>query len=284
MSGLPGSWFTATTPKFLVPEQVRRYQEDGILFPVRIVRSSEMGRFQDGFRKLELRSGGVQKYTRSPHLFFPWAWELATLPSLLDAAEDLLGPEVVIDSSLLLCKYPRDPAFAPWHQDGVRSGWFKTPSVSAWIAIVDATVENGCMKVIPGTHRQGRVEHTEAVRENSIFGAGAEIEVQVDESKTVCVVLAPGETSFHDSNIIHGSAPNQSDEKRICLIVRFVTPLFQRVNSSAPAVRARGSGCLSHMTLQEKPPTGNDDECFARWQAFAADPERKIQMRGALAR
>jgi hypothetical protein len=274
----------AVTPKFLTPEQVSRYRDDGILFPVRIVPSSEISRFQDGFGGLERRAGGVQKYTPSPHLFFPWAWELATLPRLLDAAEDLIGPELVIDSTLLLCKYPRDPAFAPWHQDGVYSGWFKTPSVSAWIAIVDATAENGSMKVIPGTHRQGRVEHTAAVRENSLFGAGAEIEVHVDESKAVSVVLAAGETSFHDSSIIHGSPPNQSDEKRISLIVRFVTPLFQRVNSGTPAVRARGSGCLSHMTLQEQPPTGDDDGCFARWQAFAANSQWKVQVGGAPAR
>jgi non-heme Fe2+,alpha-ketoglutarate-dependent halogenase len=284
MSALPGAPTSAATPKFLTPEQVRRYRNDGILFPVRIVPSSEMSRFQDGFRELERRRGGVQKYTPSPHLFFPWAWELVTMPRLLDAAQDLIGAELVIDSSLLLCKYRRDPAFAPWHQDGVYSGWFKTPSVSAWIAIVDATVENGCMKVIPGTHRQGRVEHTEAARENSLFGAGAEIEVEVDESKALCVVLAAGEASFHHSSIIHGSPPNQSDGKRISLIVRFVTPLFQRSNSSAPAVRARGSGCLSHMTLQEKPPSGNDDECFVRWEAFAADLERRIQMHRTVAR
>ena len=284
MSGLPASPIIAATPKFLTPEQVRRYQDDGILFPVRVVPSSEMGRFQDGFRRLERRRGGVQKYTPSPHLFFPWAWELVTMPRLLDAAQDLIGAELVIDSSLLLCKYPRDPAFAPWHQDGVYSGWFKTPSVSAWIAIVDATAENGCMQVIPGTHRQGRIEHTEAARKDSLFGAGAEIEVQVDESKAVSVVLAAGETSFHDSSIIHGSPPNQSDGKRISLIVRFVTPLFQGVNSSTPAVRARGAARLSHVTLQEKPPTGNEDECFARWQAFAPNSERKVQMRGAPAR
>jgi hypothetical protein len=274
----------AAENRILTARQVLRYHNDGILFPVRVVASSEMKRFQDGFRVLEQRGGGVQKYTPSPHLFFPWAWELVTMPRLLDAAQDLIGAELVIDSSLLLCKYPRDPAFAPWHQDGVRSGWFKTPSVSAWIAIVAATAANGCMRVIPGTHQKGRMNHTEAVRKDSMFGPGTEIEMQVDESKAVSVVLAAGETSFHDSNIIHGSPPNQSDERRISLIVRFVTPLFQRVNSGAPAVRARGCACLSHMTLQEKPPVGDEEECFARWQAFGAELERRAAARGASAR
>ena len=262
--------------KVLGPERVRRYKEEGVVFPVPIVPPPDLKRCQEGFRELEHRAGGTQKYTAFPHLFFPWAWELATLPRLLDAAEDLIGPELVIDSSLLLCKYARDPAFAPWHQDGVHSGWYKTPSISAWIAIVDATPENGCMQVIPGSHRGGRITHSDKVRENSLFGPGAEIEVEVDESSAVCVALAAGEASFHDSSIVHGSPPNRSDQKRISLIVRFVTPRFRERQAIMPAVRVRGSADLSHMTLQETPPSGEFDECFARWQAFAdGHPQRR---------
>jgi len=261
--------------KLLGPEQVQRYEENGIVFPVPVVPPNELQRFQEGFQELELRGGGGQKYTAFPHLYFPWVWELATLPRLLDAAEDLIGPELVIDSSLLLCKYARDPAFAPWHQDGVRSGWYKTPSVSAWIALVDATPANGCMQVIPGSHRSGRMAHSDEVRENSLFGPGAEIEVEVDESQAVCVALAAGEASFHHSSIVHGSPPNQSDQKRISLIVRFVTPLFRERHATVPAVRARGSADLSHMTLQETPPSGEPGECFARWQAFAMRQQQR---------
>ena len=262
--------------KLLGPEEVRRYEEEGIVFPVPLVPPGEVTRFQEGFRELEVRAGGVQKYTSFPHMFFPWAWELATFPRLLDAAEDLIGPELVIDSSVLLCKYARDPAFAPWHQDGVYSGWYKTPSVSAWIAIVDATPANGCMQVIPGSHRGGRMAHSDEVREDSLFGPGAEMEVEVDETKVVCVALGAGEASFHHSSIVHGSPPNRSDQKRISLIVRFVTPLFRDRQATAPAVRVRGSADLSHMTLQETPPSGEPDECFARWQAFAErHPQRR---------
>lgn len=256
--------------KLLHPEEVRRYQRDGIVFPVPIIPLADLDHFQEAFQQLEQCAGGAQKYVGFPHMFFPRIWELATLPRLLDAVEDLIGPEVVIDSSLLLCKYPRDPAFAPWHQDGVHSGWYKTPSVSAWIALADATTENGCMRVIPGSHRSGRVAHAEVAREDSLFGAGAEIEVEVDESQAVSVTLAAGEASFHHPNIVHGSPPNRSDQKRISLIVRFVTPLFQERHSTFPAVRARGSADLSHMTLLETPPKGEPNECFTRWQAFAA--------------
>jgi non-haem Fe2+, alpha-ketoglutarate-dependent halogenase len=264
--------------KLLTPEEVRRFEEEGIIFPVPLVPPGEVNRFQEGFRDLEVRGGGVQKYTVLPHMFFPWAWELASLPRLLDAVEDLIGPELVIDSSLLLCKYARDPAFAPWHQDGIYSEWYKTPSVSAWIAIVDATPENGCMQVIPGSHLKGRVAHTNVVRQDSLFGPSPEIEVEVDETQAVCVALDAGEASFHHSSIVHGSPPNRSDRKRISLIVRFVTPLFRERQATVPAVRVRGSADLSHMLQEQMPPRGEPDECFARWQAFAErhQPRRNI--------
>jgi len=252
----------------LSAEQVHQYETTGVVFPISAISSNELNYFQDAFSRIEAFAGGRQKYTAQPHLFFAWAWELATLPRLLDAAEDLIGPDLVIDSTLLLCKYPRDPAFAPWHQDGVRSLWYTTRSVSAFIALSDVTPENGCMRVIPGSHRKGRISHMRTTSVNSLFGPTDEIEIEVDENEAVSIVLAVGECSFHHSSIVHGSPPNRSDSKRVSLIVRFVTPLFRQRSAHFPAVRARGGGDLSHMPVLEKPPVGEIRDCYARWREF----------------
>ncbi len=265
--------------KLLAPEQVRHYEEDGIVFPVPILPAGDMQRFEEEFADLERRGGGTQKYVAVPHLFFPWAWEMATLPSLLDAADDLLGPDVVIESSLLLCKYPHDPAFAPWHQDGFYSGWHKTPSVSAWFAIVPATRENGCMQVVPGSQRAGWRTHAESAYEHSLFGPTGEIQVEVDEAQAVCVTLAAGEASFHHSHIVHGSPPNRSDDKRISLIVRFVTPAFRERKSTVPVVRARGAADLSHLGPLAEPPSAPPSECFTSWQVFNEQTRRAREAR-----
>jgi hypothetical protein len=260
--------------KMLTPEQVQAYHRNGVLFPVSAISRGELERFQRGFAKLETWAGGIQKYTAQPHLFFPWAWDLATLPRILDAVEDLLGPELVIEATLLLCKYPRDPAYAQWHQDGYYSKWHLTPSVSAWIALSDATPENGCMQVIPGSHHQGRHVHLESDAKDSMFGRTAEIAVEVDEAKAQCVTLAAGQNSFHHSSIIHGSPPNRSDSKRISLIVRFVTPQFQDRSATFPVIHARGQGNLGKLPVVETPPTGDNAECFSRWQAFVSRTAR----------
>jgi non-haem Fe2+, alpha-ketoglutarate-dependent halogenase len=260
--------------RVLTVEQIQQYETTGIVFPISAISSNELRCFQDGFNQIETFAGGQQKYTSQPHLFFAWVRELVTLPRLLDAVEDLLGPELLIDSSLLLCKYPHDSAFAPWHQDGVRSGWHLTPSVSAWIALSEATPDNGCMRVIPASHRQGRIAHSVNHSEHSLFGPTEEIQVDVDEDQARYVVLAAGENSFHHSNIVHGSAPNHSDTRRVCMIIRFITPLFQDRKATFPVVRARGAGDLGALKAVDTPPSGDIEEAFGRWRAFVLDTPR----------
>jgi phytanoyl-CoA hydroxylase len=78
----------------------------------------------------------------NPALHFSWAYRLATEPAVLNAVEEILGSDLLIAGTLIFCKYPRDPAFVAWHQDTFYSNLHLTPSVSAWIALLDSTPEN----------------------------------------------------------------------------------------------------------------------------------------------
>ena len=266
--------------KRLTPDQVAGYHRHGVLFPLPILTENKLRASREAFAEIETLAGGRLTYAGAVHLFFPWVWDLATDPALLDAAEDIIGPEIVIDSALLLCKYPHDPAFAPWHQDGVYSEWYTTPSVSAWMALTGATIENGCMQVIPGSQHLGRLHHEETKSAASLFGNTAEITAKVDESQSVAVELAAGETSFHHASIVHGSPPNRSESKRLSLVVRFVTPQFQNRKSAFPAVQARGSGNLGCISIIAEPPSGDATDCFTRWKQFSLGMVRGPQARG----
>jgi non-haem Fe2+, alpha-ketoglutarate-dependent halogenase len=96
----------------------------------------------------------------------------------------------------------------------------------------------------------------------------------VEEDQARWVTLAAGESSFHHSSIVHGSPPNRSDTKRISMIVRFVTPLFQHRKATSPVIQARGNSDLGTLQAAEKPPTGEIEECFNRWQAFVLGTPR----------
>jgi non-haem Fe2+, alpha-ketoglutarate-dependent halogenase len=252
--------------RLLSTAQLQRYVNDGIVLPIRVLTAQEVSRFRCSFEEVEARAGGRLKYAAHLHLYFRWAYDLATHPKVLDAVEDILGPDILVDSTLILSKYPGDVAFVPWHQDGGYSAWHTSPSTSAWIALTDSTADNGCMRVIPGSHRQGRYAHRDSSNANSLVKRATEIEVDVDEAQARDANLRAGELSLHHASIIHGSAPNRSKTKRIGFIIRFVTCQFQIRHSEYPVVRARGDGDCGKLPVLVQPPAGGLEEAFSSWK------------------
>jgi non-haem Fe2+, alpha-ketoglutarate-dependent halogenase len=239
-----------------------RYRQDGILFPVPVLSAGEVASCQAALLELESRlverGLGDPKRIPLPHLGFRWAYDLATHPAVVDAVEAVLGPDVVVQATLILTKPPGDPAVVTWHQDGTYSGLHRSPNTTAWIALWDSTPENGCMRVVPGSHQRPILPHVASREEHHLLRHSPEIAVEVDESEAVDVTLRAGEMSLHHSNIIHGSRPNRSTERRTGFIVRFVTPAMPA--SDRPVLRVRGGGDLSHLPQvgEQRPPAELD--------------------------
>ena len=224
------------------------YEQQGIVFPIRVLSDSEVAEFRGELEKL---AGERPRRLDQLHLTYPWAYRLASHRAVLDAVESLIGPEILIDGNLVFFKPPHDEGYASWHQDSVYSGWHLTPSVSAWIALTVSEPANGCMRVVPGSHKQGLLEHDNVQDPNLLNKRGERLRMDVDESRAVDVVLKPGEMSLHHPNILHGSNPNTSDGPRIGFIVRFVTNLS--TNLDRQVMRVRGSADCSHLRLVEPP-------------------------------
>lgn len=229
-------------------EVLESYERDGVVFPIRVLSEGEVGEFRAA---LDSVAGDNQRRLDNLHLCYPWAYRLASHERVLDAVESLIGPDILIDGNLVFYKPPRDAGYASWHQDSVYSGWHLTPSVSAWIALTVSEPANGCMRVIPGSHKQGVLEHDNVQDPNLLNRRGERLRMDVDESQAVDVVLKPGEMSLHHTNIVHGSNPNTSDGPRIGFIVRFVTNLS--TNRDRQVMRVRGNADCSHLRLVEPP-------------------------------
>ncbi|MEK6372184.1 MAG: phytanoyl-CoA dioxygenase family protein [Acidobacteriota bacterium] len=198
-----------------------RFLRDGVLFPIPVLTAEEVARCRAEIEALERAEGQPIVRRDRLHELFDWARELATHPRVVGAASEILGPEVVSWGTLLLRKQPRDPSFVAWHQDGEYADFLAgAPALSAWIALSDSTPANGCMRVVPGSHRR-RLEHAERHAPGNLLLQGQEIAVEVDESEAVDIVLEPGEMSLHDFNVVHGSRGNPSDRPRTGFIVRY---------------------------------------------------------------
>ena len=251
-------------------EQIQRYQQDGIVFPVRILADDEVRFFRDALESIATDCGGAGALKRfdTLHLFFDWAYRLVTNVALLDAVESLLGNNILVDGTLVFYKPPRDTSFVSWHQDSVYSGWNLTPSTSAWIALTPSHAANGCMRVIPGSHKQGLLGHANVPAGPNLLRRGEQVATGVDESTAVDVVLKPGEMSLHHSTIIHGSNPNASAEPRIGFIVRFVTN--ESTNRERALLRVRGDADCSHLELAAPPAVQDRQTAFKAWREFTS--------------
>ena len=250
-------------------QQLDLYERDGIVFPIKVFSGDEAALFRGELETIASHCGGASpKRFDSLHLFFDWAYRLATRDALLNAVEDVLGEDILIDGTLVFYKPPKDSSYVSWHQDSVYSGWHLTPTISAWIALTASHAANGCMRVIPGSHKQGLLEH-DNVRDdpNLLNKRGERIAMDVDESQAVDVVLQPGEMSLHHNTIIHGSNPNLSDEARIGFIVRFVTN--QIASRDRPLLRVRGKADCSHLSLAEPPTEMDQHAAISAWRAFS---------------
>jgi ectoine hydroxylase-related dioxygenase (phytanoyl-CoA dioxygenase family) len=247
-------------------QQLDDYERDGIVFPVEVLSADEATFFRGALERVASNfAEGSAKRLDSLHLFFDWAHRLVTHEAILNAVGDVLGNDILIDGTLVFWKPPKDSGYVSWHQDSVYSGWHLTPSTSAWIALTSSHRANGCMRVIPGSHKQGLVSHANERDDANLLFRGERVEA-VDDDRAVDVVLRPGEMSLHHSTLIHGSNPNTSDEPRIGFIVRFVTSRIQ--NRDRPLTRVRGQADCSHLSLAAPPVETDWQTAFAAWRKF----------------
>ncbi|MCI0740154.1 MAG: phytanoyl-CoA dioxygenase family protein [Gemmataceae bacterium] len=243
--------------RLLSKAQKLRYEQDGILFPVRVLSLDEAHGYRAACDALEVQLGGKPRTieVRQMHLHFPWACALATHAHVLDAVEDLLGPNLLVWATELFAKHAHDPARAiGWHCDRPYMGFDPRTAVTAWIALSDSTVANGCMRAVPGPLR--------------LQGAGRRIEV--DEAAAIDVVLKAGEMSLHDVLIPHGSGPNHSGEKRVGFAIRYVTPAARPPNGRPPAILARGDYSHDYFQLVDPPTEKDAEHALAEMKSSAA--------------
>ena len=255
----------------LSKQHLQQYDHDGIIFPIRVFSRDEASRYLAELEAIADYCGeGSLKRFDNLHLFFDWAYSLVSSDLLLNAVEDILGGDIWIYSSLVFYKPPQDSSYVSWHQDSFYSDLHLTPSTSAWIALTPSHRSNGCMRVIPGSHKHGALDH-ETVRNdpNLLNKRGERIRMDVDESQALDVVLQPGEMSMHQSTIIHGSNPNTSDQPRVGFIVRFVTN--QMINPNRPLLRVRGKADGGHLLLVDPPLEIDRQSALAAWRAYSLE-------------
>jgi hypothetical protein len=269
----------------LEPEQVQAYRRDGIVFPLDVMPGAEASRLLQAFEGCEREHGGrlAGRIGQKPHLLYEWMDALVRHPAILDAVEDVLGPNLFCWGSQFFAKSPHDPGFVSWHQDATYWGLSSPDVVTAWVALTPSVPANGCMRVIPGTHRE-QVAHADTFAEANLLSRGQEIAVDVDLDKAVDVVLQPGQMSLHHVLIFHGSEQNASGMRRVGFAIRYVpTYVHQTSGIRESALLVRGKDEFGHFDHEQSPEADMHPDAVARHRAII-DRQMQILYAGARAR
>jgi non-haem Fe2+, alpha-ketoglutarate-dependent halogenase len=228
--------------KKLTADALRQYHETGVYAPVRAISTEEAISLRQRLEAYEAQSGALAGNLRhKTHLLFTWLDDLIRHPGILDAVEDIIGPNILCWGTSFFIKEKRNPSYVSWHQDSTYWGLEPADIVTAWVALSESSLANGAMRVIPGSHKLPQFPHRDTFAPDNLLSRGQEISVEVDESQALALPLQPGEMSLHHVRLVHGSDPNPSDQRRIGFAIRYLpTYVRQVVGTRDSATLVRG--------------------------------------------
>ena len=252
-------------PKVLSEVQIAAYERDGFLAPVAAMSGAEARALRARLETIEAGTGGPLRgdLRHKAHLLFPFLAELIRHPVILDAVEDLLGPDILCWNTNFFIKEAETPSFVSWHQDSTYWG-LSTPDVcTAWVALTPSTIENGAMAVIPKSHTMDQIPHRDTFDRHNLLTRGQEVAVEVDEREAVPLVLRPGEMSLHHVRLVHGSPPNPSPDRRIGFAIRYIPTSIHQLEGTDSATLVRGIDRYGHFELEPRPDRDMQDDMLA---------------------
>ena len=202
--------------KNLTADQVNQFQTQGYCAPIDIMSEDQALSYR---YKLELAESNYShsigpENRNNAHLVLKCLDDIAFHPAIIDSVEDLIGPDILLYGSVLFIKEPQSKGYVSWHQDATYMALEPHEFVTPWLALTHSNSKNGCMRVIPGSHRQPVQPHRDTFNDDNILTRGQNID-DIDDSEGVDIVLRPGQLSIHHARLIHGSRRNLGEDRRI---------------------------------------------------------------------
>jgi hypothetical protein len=227
----------------------RRYERDGYVSSVDIIDADDAARHRLAMENAEAKIGSLH-YKTKVHTILRSPLQLATMPRVLDIVERLIGPDILLYNVTYIVKEAGSKSHVSWHQDLTYWGLSHDDQVSMWLALSPATAVSGCMRMIPGSHANGRLDHEVTEDKTNVLFQGQTVPC-VNESDAVMCPLEPGQASFHHGWTLHASMPNNSHDRRIGLNVQFLAAhVRQTKHDLDSAMLVRGKDRYNHFSLE----------------------------------
>ena len=248
----------------LTNEQVKHFRDHGFIYPFYAISQDEASDYVERLDTYDAMLGEeAQKQLKiKAHVAAPWIIKLAKNPNILNAVESLIGPDILLFGASVFAKKAQDTRFVSWHQDAAYYGLDPQEEVTCWLGLTDADLENGCMRVIPGSHLAPDAEHEETYDAQNLLGRGQTIH-GVDESKAAYMPVKAGEFSIHHERTWHASSPNPSDRRRVGIAFFYIPANTRSIIGRRTATLVRGEDKYNHWDQEPMPQHDLDPACMA---------------------
>lgn len=227
----------------LSSSEIEKYNRDGYVTPEFRLSEEQLVSIREAHDRLVAKRPEFVDYCSAVLAFDTWFLNVARIPEIVEMVCDVLGDDVALWNSSFFAKPSRVGTRTPWHQDGEYWPIEPLATCTVWIAIDESTTQNGCLRVIPGSHRSRKLaQHNQ----NDADGLSLNLELdarEFDESQAKDIVLEPGQVSLHDVYLFHGSEPNLSEHPRRAMTLRYM-PTTSVYRHDAPT-RTQQSGALA---------------------------------------
>lgn len=244
-------------PRLLTRQQIDHYNTKGYIFPLDVFSADEIAGYRAYFDDLlpkALAAGWNSYEITNWHKYCAGVWDLVTHSRILDYVQDLLGETLILRHSHFFAKLPGDGKRVSWHQDA--SYWPLSVSkvASAWLALDDADVANGAMRVIPGSHLNAQVAFAKSSEEEqNVLNQTVHNPEQYGDPP-VTIELKAGQMSLHSDWVLHGSEPNNSNRRRCGLALRFLSADVRAYNGwNVHSIVCRGTDPSGHWANHPRP-------------------------------
>jgi ectoine hydroxylase-related dioxygenase (phytanoyl-CoA dioxygenase family) len=243
----------------LSDEQQHFFEREGYVFPLdclpEVAAAERLAELESWERRWP--GGFGQRLRFKAHLRLTFLMELVRHPRIVDAVEDLIGPNILLFTSTLWPKNPSDGRFVSWHQDSAYFGLEPHEEVTAWIALTASDRGNGCVRVMPRSHLGPDHVHDETRAPDNMLIRGQTIH-GLEEDKAVDLELRPGQFSLHHERTAHGSLPNESPRRRIGYAAFYIPTHVRSTLGRRTALLVRGRDEFGHWDSDPVPRFDDD--------------------------
>ena len=273
-------------PKCLTAAQVSEYESQGFTCPVPVLSPAEVREARSAIEAFEAKTGRTLDYPEKSksYLLFDWADKLIRHPAVLDAVEDLIGPDIMVYHTTMWIKDAGTPQYIAWHQDGTYFYLDPPLHVTAWVALSDASVEAGCMHVLPGTHTMEWLEHNDDTNPNNLILRGQAIYDRFDGETGVPMPLKAGGMSLHHTKLVHCSHPNNATDRRMGFGISYIPAHVKDIGATpGSAMLVRGEDRYGHFVKEERIGAELSAEAYANHErlmkAFRARQDAQAEIK-----